>query len=103
MKAQTIREHKLKLKPIDLMKATGKEGVSKRVYHCHPDISTGKSYLAKIGGAYFAGKFSNQWYGLNFDGWHGNGLQWHGNGLQFDMPGTNASTWEALWEIVTVK
>jgi hypothetical protein len=59
--------------------------------HEHPDIKVGKSYLAKIGSGYFAGTFSREWYGWNFNGWH--------YGLQLDKPGTNGSEWKALWRI----
>jgi hypothetical protein len=79
-----------KLKEIDLSKCTAKEGG----YHDHPDIQTRKKYLAKIGGDFFTGTFSREWYGLTFeDGWGG-------SGHQLDKPGTNASTWQRLWEII---
>jgi hypothetical protein len=73
-----------RLKRIDLTKA---------VKHECPGIKTGRTqYLARIGGDWFAGTFSRQWYGLNFDGW--------GDvGLQFDAPGQNASRWQELYEI----
>jgi len=29
-----------------------------------------RSYLVKIAGAWYAGKFSKQWYGWCFNGWH---------------------------------
>jgi hypothetical protein len=56
-------------------------------------IQVGEYYLAIIGGLPYFGDFSKQHYGLNFnDGW--------GNvGHQFDPPGTNASTWTALWYV----
>jgi hypothetical protein len=76
-----------KLKPIDLTKGEDSK---------HPDIKTGTTYLARIGGTYHVGKFSKQWYGWNFDGWSHN----PGVGLQFDTPGTNNSKWQGLWEIV---
>ena len=74
----------MKLKKINLNKCDE---------HNHPDIRVGRYYLAKIGGELFAGKFSREWYGLNFDGWYG-------VGLQLDAPGTNASSWEGLWAII---
>lgn len=80
-----------KLKQIDLRKCcevpdgSGESG--------HPDIREGKRYLARIGGDWFAGQFTKEWYGWSFDGWGG------GGGLQLDKPGTNASEWEGLWEI----
>ena len=75
----------MKLKKINLKKSDG---------HNHPDIKVGKKrYLAKINGELFTGCFSREWYGLNFDGWN------H-MGIQFDAPGTNASDWEELWEII---
>jgi hypothetical protein len=76
----------IKLKPIDFSKATGHE--------C-PGVKTGKTrYLAVLQGNEMAiGSFSRQWYGLNFEGFYG-------AGLQFDAPGTNASRWKALFEIV---
>ncbi len=48
-----------KLKKIDLSK----------IVDCdHPDIKVGRNYMAKIDGEFYYGKFSRQWYGLNFDG-----------------------------------
>ena len=79
-----------KLKEIDLSKCSMKEGG----YHEHSDISSKKQYLAKIGGRFFAGTFSREWYGWTFDGWCGV------SGMQLDKPGTNASTWQRLWEII---
>jgi hypothetical protein len=74
----------VRLKPIDLSKAEGHE--------C-PGIKPRKHYLCLIDGQFFAGEFDRQWYGLNFCGWRD-------VGLQFDAPGTNASRWQAVWEIV---
>jgi hypothetical protein len=74
-----------RLKRIDLQKA--------HQHECPGVVADGKTeYLARIGGQFFAGTFSRQWYGLDFQGWHG-------MGYQFDAPGENASTWEELWEI----
>lgn len=77
----------MKLKKIDLKKSDK---------HTHPDIKLNKWYLAKVSGNYSAGMLTKQWYGLNFDGFYS-------AGLQFDAPGTNASRWQALWEIVDKK
>jgi len=60
--------------------------------HEHPSIKRGKTYLCLIGGAFYAGCFSRQWYGWNFDAIYS-------TGLQFDQPGTNRSRWEMIWEI----
>lgn len=74
----------MKLKKINLKK--GDE-------HNHPDIQVGRSYyLAKIDGQLYVGKFSREWYGLNF------GYD-DGAGVQFDTPGFNGSEWQALWKI----
>lgn len=73
-----------KWKRLDMRKAEGSN---------HPDIRCGKRYRCKIDGQIFYGTFSREWYGLNFDGWTPNPI-----GIQFDAPGTNSSTWEAIWE-----
>jgi len=76
---------KPKLVPLDLRKGEG---------HEHPDIKTdGTQYLCEIGKGWYAGGFNRQWYGLNFDGW-----AW--NSLQYDKPGTNASNWKQVFEMV---
>lgn len=69
--------------PLDMKRSDGSN---------HPDISSRKRYLCLIGGRYYAGEFTKQWYGWNFEGWEG-------VGLQFDAPGTNASEWQQIWEI----
>lgn len=75
------------LMPIDLTKGDG---------HHHPDIRPGRTqYLVLIDGRYYAGTFSEQWYGLNFC------PAWGANSHQYDKPGTNYSGWEAVWEIHT--
>lgn len=80
--------------PVDLRKCfSGKRSPDTGSCHDHPDISSRKQYLAKIGGQFFAGKFSRVWFGWSFDGWVG------GQFLQLDKPGTNASHWQGLWEI----
>jgi hypothetical protein len=75
---------KIKLKALDM-------SLSDR--HNHPQVNCKRNYLCKIGGQYFAGKFSREWFGLVFD-------HWIYNSLQFDAPGTNGSKWEQIWEIV---
>lgn len=73
----------MKLIPIDITKADKHE--------C-PGVKTdGTEYLCVINGKCFAGTFNRQHYGLNFRGWY--------YGLQFDAPGTNASSWQAIYEI----
>jgi len=60
-----MKKKEPKLVSIDLSKGNG---------HTHPDICLGKRYLAKIGGEFYTGRFSKQWYGFNFnDGWGGSG------------------------------
>ncbi len=66
-------------------------------FQWHPDIKDDAHYLARIDDGFFAGTFSEEWYGWSFDGWGG------GGGLQLDKPGTNASSWQGLWEIVPQK
>lgn len=78
---------KIKLKALDM-------SLSDR--HNHPQVNCQKSYLCRIGGQYFAGKFTREWFGLVFD-------HWIMNSLQFDEPGTNASKWKQIWEIVEDK
>lgn len=78
-----------RLKAIDLRRGTESD---------HPDISSKKQYLAKIGGDWFAGRFTRLWYGWNFDNWISGTV-----GLQLDKPGTNGSQWQALYEIQTTK
>ena len=80
-----------KLNPIDLSKCCQKKGGHGLSWH--PDIRTETPYLALLSGQFYAGKFSEQWYGWNFDGWGT-------SGAQLDKPGTNCSMWEGLWEIV---
>lgn len=74
----------IRLKRIDLSKAV----------ECnHPAVRTdGTQYLCLIDGMFHAGTFTEVWFGLSFD-------NWFGGSLQFDEPGTNASDWEAIWEI----
>ena len=59
-----------KLEKIDLNKRQF------RTNECiHPDINTHSSYLAKIEGRWYAGKFSRQHYGLNFEAIYDAGFQ----------------------------
>jgi hypothetical protein len=79
---------KIRLKQIDLSRS--------RKHEC-PGIEVGQEqYLCLIGGEFFAGRFSRQWYGLNFGGWYD-------TGLQFDEPDTNASRWQGVWRILRVR
>ena len=83
----------MRLKKIDLSKSVESDGG-----YTHPAIKLGKWYLAKIKyegskPQLAAGKFTKQWYGLNFEGFYD-------AGLQFDPPGYNSSNWVALWEII---
>jgi hypothetical protein len=66
--------------------------MSKADKHEHPDLNSKDTYLCLIDGEYFAGKFSRQWYGWNFDGCYS-------SGCQFDAPGSNASRWQKIWKI----
>jgi hypothetical protein len=90
-----MKTSKIRLKPIDLDKScVRKGGCGGRTDH--PDIDLRKQYLIKYDGRFYAGDFSMQWYGLNFNGVYD-------AGLQYDAPGTNSSSWEAIWEIIEVK
>lgn len=54
----------------------------------HPDIDCRKNYLVKLdSGDFHAGKFSRQWYGLNFDNWGCSGFQ------------LNSGFLKGIWEI----
>lgn len=74
---------KIRLFAVDMSKAKG---------HEHPDISEDKEYLILFDGSLYVGTFSRQWYGWNFNGVYD-------AGAQFDEPGTNASSWQQIWEI----
>lgn len=56
-----------------------------------PGINNKNTYLCLIGGEYYAGRFSKQWYGWSFD--MGSHTQ------QFDAPGSNSSEWQEIWKI----
>jgi len=81
-----------RLRNIDLMKCC-RLGVFGKRFSDHPDIRPDGEYLAMIGGAFFAGSFVEDHMGWTFKGWHG-------ATLPLDKPGTNASTWLGLWEII---
>jgi hypothetical protein len=55
-------------------------------------LEVGPQYLCLIDGQFFCGKFSQQWYGLNF-------RPYGASGLQYDPPGTNFSGWQRVWRI----
>ncbi len=80
----------MQLSPVNLRKGKG---------HDHPDIDARSLYLAEIkfdedrASTFLVGRFSRQWYGLNFD------CNWGASGLQFDTPGSNCSCWKRLWRI----
>jgi hypothetical protein len=83
----------LRLIPVDLRRCCkGPGGPGGGAFHDHPDISTRKQYLIKFAGQYYAGMFTREWFGWNFDGVYD-------AGLQLDKPGTNCSDWQGLWEI----
>lgn len=85
----------MKLKKIDLTKKSFSMGAQQEGLintSDHPDINVDSSYLCKIYGNYFVGSFSRVWFGLNFEGWYTH--------LQYDMPCTNHSNWQEIWEIV---
>ena len=56
--------------------------LSKRVDCHHPEVKEDRSYLAKIYGSWYAGKFSRQWYGFNFDAVYDAGIQLNSEGWQ---------------------
>jgi len=86
------------LRQIDLSKSQLLKRSDPDWYHKHPDIKAGRIfYLVKWDGRYYAGRFSEQWYGLNFQGWV------NPAGLQYDAPGANHSLWQEVWEIVEKK
>ena len=61
--------------------------LSKRNDCFHPYIKKNKQYLAKVGKSYYAGYFTDEWYGWNFS-------CGYGAGIQLDDP-----DWRGLWEI----
>ena len=75
---------KVRLIPVDMDFADGT--------YCSAIKTDGTQYLIKWWGRFYAGTFSMQHYGLNFNGVYD-------AGLQFRKPGTKGSDWEAIWEI----
>jgi len=63
----------IKLKKIDLPLLP--KGNIQRKDCRNSRIKKNKSYLIKIRGCWRAGKFSEQWYGWNFDNWGCSGIQ----------------------------
>lgn len=78
---------KIKLIELDMTKSKG---------HEHPDINRDKEYLILYDGTLYAGTFTRQWYGWNFN-------EVYHAGVQFDEPGTNMSSWQQIWEIKRIK
>lgn len=75
----------MELKEVDLSRGDG---------HKHPDIKLYPTqYLVKIGQGFYAGTFTEVWFGLSFNGWNG-------TPYQYDSPGTNSSDWKRIWEII---
>lgn len=75
---------KVLLKEIDLSKAHE---------HEHPDIVLDKTYLVRINGNYYVGKFTRQWFGWSFSATNSYCI------IQFDAPDWNKSQWQNVWEI----
>lgn len=73
----------MKLIEIDLTKGENK---------VHPEFDSTDWFLVKVFGKFLVGKFGKTWFGYNFHG----GVMC----IQYDMPGTNASSWEKVWKIV---
>jgi len=69
----------IELKEVDISKIRGCS---------HPDIKANTYYLAKINRRWFAGTFTHQWYGWNFDAVYDAGYH------------LSYGKWEALYEIV---
>jgi hypothetical protein len=82
----------MRLEEIDLTKGDG---------HEHPDFNTEDYFLVKkrwssdVRPDYFFGKFNRQWYGWNFHCRFG-----VSGGFQYDKPGTNSSSWVAVWRMI---
>lgn len=64
------------------------KSISLPVSEADKRISHTKSYLAKINGEWYAGRFGKEWYGWNFEAVYA-------AGYQVDYGG-----WEELYEIV---
>jgi hypothetical protein len=59
-------------------------------------LEVGPTYLVLYRGAFHIGKFSEQWYGLNFRGIYQ-------AGAQYDPPGENYSNWQRIWRITNAE
>ncbi len=59
-------------------------------------LSSRKSYLVKIDGRWFAGKFEKEWYGWNFFG-----MTWYDSGYQVSCTpdGKSGDDWQKVYEI----
>jgi len=75
---------KIKLKALNM---------SKSKENNHPQINDDSQYLCLIGEEFYAGTFSQEWFGWTFK------PQWGHNCIQFDAPGYNSSKWVQIWEI----
>lgn len=75
------------LMEIDLSQTTSKGGAG---------LEVGPTYLVLYHGEFHVGKFSKQWYGLNFEGIYD-------AGAQYDSPGTNYSAWQRVWKFTNAK
>ena len=58
----------------------------------HPDIKEKRYYLARINDKWYAGTFTKQWYGWNFDAVYDAGYQLDYGGLQelYEIAGRKA-------------
>ena len=61
--------------------------------HDLPGVNTRSLYLVKWDGDLYLGRFSRQWYGLNFE------CELGESGFQFDAPGFNDSLWQGVWVV----
>ena len=59
-----------------------------------PGVNTRSTYLVKYAGNLYLGKFTRQWYGLNFN------CDFGASGMQFNAPGYNLSRWQGVWRVV---
>lgn len=66
-----MSEPKLKLIPLEPFS----EGKVQRPSSKDDRFNEDSSYLVKINGWWYAGQFSEQWYGWSFDNWGTSGLQ----------------------------
>ena len=77
----------IRLKEIDLSKAIGHE--------CD-GLNCKDNFLCRINNRFYLGRFTRQWYGLNFS-------EVYPAGLQFDAPRTNRSEWQQVWRVISRK